>query len=388
MRRSRVLEALSGALVLAFTLVVMALGLEAFLRWRGIGDDPTMRPNPWTGWTMIPGRDVDIAGEDRTLEPRMRIHINSLGFRDRERAVAKAPGTFRVLVLGDSFVEGAQVPAESTMTRRLDRALDGVGGRRVEVWNCGVNGYSTAQELLCLRHVCAGWRPDLVVLGFLSANDVGDDVPELAVTLGSRPFFRLEADTLALDRSRLHPSGPVVTWLRGHSRAFLWVLTQRQVLFALWRQHRPAPGGAAAGLPTALGLYAARPDSTWARAWDVTERLIVAIRDEAARQGAGFLLVSISSGVQEDARARHSPEWTRWQDDPALKLDAPETRLAALAAARGIDYVPLLPEFRAASAAATRPFHIDWTGHWTSAGHALAARVLAPRIARLVPPPR
>jgi hypothetical protein len=144
------------------------------------------------------------------------------------------------------------------------------------------------------------------------------------------------------------------------------------------------------GLPPALQLYASRPDSVWAQAWDVALRLILETRDEARRQGADFLLVSISVGAQEHLTARAAyPEWMRWKDHPGWSLDMPEQRLARLSVAHGIDYLPLLPEFRALQESSGVPLHIGWNGHWNSAGHAAAARIVAARIApRLERPSR
>jgi hypothetical protein len=110
----------------------------------------------------------------------------------------------------------------------------------------------------------------------------------------------------------------------------------------------------------------------------LTERLILATRDEARRQGAQFTLVSIPSGAQVHDQARvRRPGWERWESLRGFSLEEPERRLAKLAEAEGIDFVPLLPAFRAEAERTGAPLHIRWSGHWNAAGHALAAREMA-----------
>src|SRR6185503_19743940 len=338
---------ISGLFASAISLIVLLCALEFGFRLLGIGEDTIAQAHPWVGWTHIPSRRAEIPSEDKTLGRRMRITIDSLGLRDVERRVEKPADVTRVLMIGDSFVEAVQVPLESTLTRRLERALDGTAGRRVEVWNCGVAGYSTGQELLYLTEVAARFHPDLVVLCFFSGNDVADQVPALATSLRNRPFFPLARDPadgdtdLVLDRSFLRPDSPPIGWLRLHSRLFGWVSTQRRVMQTNARV-RSETGGRS-GMPVAFQIYAERPDSVWAHAWDLTDRLIVATRDEARRQGAGFVLVSISNGVQESEQARERwPGWKDWRDRPGLSLEQPERRLTSLAQAEGITYLPLL----------------------------------------------
>ncbi len=372
------------------TVLAAVAALEAALRLLGLGSDATTREHPWAGWVHIPGRRAVFESEDPALGRQIRLAFNSLGLRDVERTIEKPPGTTRVLVLGDSYVEAMQVPLDSALTRRLERRLDGTGGRRVEVWNGGVAGYTTTNQLLYFRHEARRFAPDLVVLCFLSGNDVADQVPALATSLRNRPFFVREGDSLRLDRSRFRDDPAPVRWARENLRSFSWL--KRRAALAAERARRREPPAAAAPsptLPTDLQIYSDRPDSVWADAWDLTERLLVALRDEVRGAGAEFLLVSISNGVQESPTARRDrPRWVGWIDRPEIRMDGPEARLERIAARHGIEYLPLLPAFRAETEATGEPLHIGWTGHWNARGHALAARVLGDRLAaRLEHPP-
>jgi lysophospholipase L1-like esterase len=98
------------------------------------------------------------------------VKINSHGFRDREYAIEKAPGTTRIVALGDSITFGNYLPLETVWTERLE-ALYAKRGRPVEVLNLGVGGYDSWQEVRFLEQVGLQFQPDWVFLCYC-INDV------------------------------------------------------------------------------------------------------------------------------------------------------------------------------------------------------------------------
>jgi hypothetical protein len=94
------------------------------------------------------------------------VRVNEAGFRsDREFVAEKPPGTFRVLVFGDSFTAGDGVSNGSRYTDVLDKALPDV-----EVFNYGVPGTGTDEQFLIHRHAAAGVQHDLVVIAVWVEN--------------------------------------------------------------------------------------------------------------------------------------------------------------------------------------------------------------------------
>jgi hypothetical protein len=69
----------------------------------------------------------------KTPQFTVRLDFNPMGLRDPRQTFDKPAGTFRVLALGDSYVEGAQVQAQETMAARLEALLTETTGRPVEV---------------------------------------------------------------------------------------------------------------------------------------------------------------------------------------------------------------------------------------------------------------
>ena len=106
----------------------------------------------------------------RSLQTGVPVQTNSLGFREREYPVERAPEVVRIAVLGDSYTFGTGVPFEEIFSKRLEKHLNTLGVPS-EVVNFGVPGYNTALELETWREVASRFKADLVILGYV-LNDV------------------------------------------------------------------------------------------------------------------------------------------------------------------------------------------------------------------------
>jgi len=144
----------------------------------GSGDTPYRRAeNPVLGYELKPS--YEPAGWETTAGVRTNAH----GQRDVERNLAKPTGVRRVLLLGDSVVEGLWLNDEETMSRQLEQVFsDG----RVEVLNFGVSGYCTRSEVEALRTKGLSFDPDVVVLLFVE-NDFRNFNPEAFHLATERP---------------------------------------------------------------------------------------------------------------------------------------------------------------------------------------------------------
>jgi Flp pilus assembly protein TadD/lysophospholipase L1-like esterase len=92
---------------------------------------------------------------------------NSHGQRDRERTLRKPDGVQRVLLLGDSIVEGYGLPESKTISSQLEELY---GDGSTEVLNFGVSAYCTRAEIELLEVKGLHFDPDVVVLVFVE-ND-------------------------------------------------------------------------------------------------------------------------------------------------------------------------------------------------------------------------
>ena len=116
---------LFGCVTLIGAFVVGLIIAEMVLRVVGYSAPEFYAADDDLGYTLIPGMNGWYTKEGRTF-----VSINSDGFRDDEHAVAKPEGALRVAVIGDSYVEGFQVPDDQLFTTFLAD----------EVQKCGVFG--------------------------------------------------------------------------------------------------------------------------------------------------------------------------------------------------------------------------------------------------------
>jgi len=150
---------ITGYLVIV-TCAILAVS-ELFLRLRGYD------PNEFDAGDGI---RIIFDGEcDYRVKPGCRPDINESGFRDRPFSLNKGDKK-RVLMMGDSFVMGLNVPSEQTLPKMLERKL----GEGWEVFNMGILGYGPDQSLVRLMGEGLAFAPDIVILGIYARNDFND----------------------------------------------------------------------------------------------------------------------------------------------------------------------------------------------------------------------
>jgi len=104
-------------------------------------------------------------------KPVARSPYNSQRFKGPVMAAPKPPEVFRILCYGDSNTDG---PKEGGWPEALQEMLNqpmSPAGRRYEVINAGVAGYSSHQGLLRFEQEVKIYQPDLVIVSF-GWNDV------------------------------------------------------------------------------------------------------------------------------------------------------------------------------------------------------------------------
>jgi hypothetical protein len=105
------------------------------------------------------------------VERRTRPFVNSRGFVDREHPVEREPGVTRIACLGASTTAGG----EGSYPRLLERMLEERTGRRFDVMNFGVPGWTTAETMMNYFMNVQDFAPDVVILHH-AVNDLAPRV--------------------------------------------------------------------------------------------------------------------------------------------------------------------------------------------------------------------
>jgi len=373
----------AGNLLLLLSALAAALALgEATMRLLSprsipVGGGPALyRYDTLLGWEKRP----NVAVSMRAAEWDTSLRTNSLGMRGPNISQVRARGVTRILLLGDSFIEGYSVFDSETVSAQLETLLQGAGHDGAEVLNGGTAGYSTEQELLYFQEHGADLEPDVTVL-FFYLNDLADN-GRPTYWRGAKPYFVLSDSGLTLH-------GVPVPRGQWSSRELSDWLTTRSVLY---RNLRDAVGRVGsrrttrAGPPNPprefIGFRRSMDDEAEQR-WALTDALLLELRSRVEASGSEFIIFHVPS-----KGAVHDEVWTATRDayglsDHEWSPTADAERLEELCERAALECLLPAHRFRVEApplgSAGALYFPID--GHWTAAGHALAAKVIAEHLA-------
>ncbi len=305
----------------------------------------------------------ETAGID-VYEP-VENRINSLGIRGPEVGPKQA---YRVLVVGDSFVQAEQIPFADTFGELLNERFRG----RIEFVSHGVASWSPTTEFSWIYHYGLGLEPDEVVL-VVFANDFFRVNPELPSDIVYRSRARYE-DRIPVSYEVEEGPANKVPWLMEHlllARTALWYGGK-------W-YHQDLEHTCHAGETRLLSADPATWPPGLTRSVDKTLAVIGDL-DEFLKQRGIRLTVTLAplqfSWGNEWLLAKQSHVFG-YPADLILDQSGLERRLRGYLAERGIAYLDLKAGFDEAKAEDyDRLLFLEGDGHWNQNGHRVVAEVL------------
>lgn len=346
----------------------------------------------------------------RNVEFTYEFATNDRGFRSRNIPLEKPTGTYRVLVVGDSMTEGVGVAQDETFSALLERRF--ASERPIEFINGGLGGTGVLEYGRLFLSWGVAYQIDALLVAVF-ANDVSnaapDDQPEDMLLRRQGDEFFGPIPERSFPKRLLHAA-----WPRIYTRLYqLKAASERRNLtmtsdlvgtISAEARRRGIPEAEIetwkARLPPDLVVsvnqqlmeadilsYGLLRPNYWTDSLDVDtptakarfrsmRALLDRIVEEAARRGIEVALVYIPDRLQYDPHShlgnptertgvRFRREWLA--DDATIQVE-----LARWSRARGVASLDLTPVFRASPGdRTTLTYRVD--GHWTPAGHRVAA---------------
>lgn len=382
-------------IILSFiTIAVCLAAFELYLRVFNKISTLAYICNPLIGATFAPDKKMKSVGREYCVD----VETNSLGFRDKEWQISKPPGVFRVVVLGDSFMAGLQVPFKNLFTARLEAKLNAVSSKkRFEVLNFGMPEMGTVQEYETLKHYAISYHPDLVILAVFLQNDIRNNMPELD-NYNYKPYYRLnEADELVLIpfKPPKELSDKYRKFVKDHFclASYFSERTRRNPrlerffikIGLLTDIYNVCPK--VDDIPASFYVYEQDYQPNWNIAWKITFKTIIKIKELCGENKAKFFLVSIpAKSAAEDRNCEYiipHPKMKKYNWD-FLK---PYRLLNNFCETQDISYVDLLDPFKGHFRRSRAPLYFEYDWHFNSEGLELAAEIVSKKLidGKLVP---
>lgn len=339
--------------------------------------------DPVVGFTFKPGAETYEKGR----EYNALYQINSLGLRDREYGVKK-DGIFRVLLLGDSFSVSHGLPIEDSLSRQMEKALQGVADLerrsvKFEVINTAAGGYSPYNYWKAYKRWAPVFKPDAVIVG-LSPDDYECNNEDARYLIEN-------GETLAVFKDGQEPKiggrlsiKKVRKWLSWNSE--LYILMRNFFYYndlvsraAQWKN----PGGVENDIQ--LQLYMVSQQENVNKAWSKSFSCLQSLKKETASDGVMMLLIPIPLKIEIDSKQYRQVLETKGLRNEQIDLDQQLRVISAFCNNENITVLDPRPAMRKRNAEVPTYFVLD--GHWIAEGIRVATTSIASQWRDLDLPP-
>ena len=299
--------------------------------------------------TTAPNLNTSIESLDYTVQ----IQTNELGLRGPKLSQV-SPSTPHWIAVGDSFTMSVQVDQKDTFSGLLS---DKTGA---QVWNAGVDGYSTWQALLRVQQITEHIEIKRVLLTFFTGNDFQDN--ERFLAMQRSPLPGAPGDTIP--RPEIPPSE---IWLMQHSYIYAH--------YRIWNkvQQLGSPNDFSKGnWQDELRLFTLDGEKRRGQLRGQTKRALQQLRDYT-RQNKMELMVAVAPPAFVIQPERLEATFELVDLDPnRASVDAPQQLVLDILTELKIQHCDLSPPLRQAD----QPY-LTFDGHWTLEGHTVVANAIA-----------
>lgn len=322
---------------------------------------------------LIPNLDLEILGESG----RARFITNRFGFRnEKDIDYQKPPGSYRVLLLGDSFIAGYRTDQAETFGKVLEEKLDrSLEHEPVEVLLAGAGHPGMYFELV--RDHALEFHPDLIVIGITLGNDISQSYA------GRRglPFDTGVIASTWLPDDAYQPSYPAQLPLKIDRSLRSWRTYQllSRLLWShpigSWNLDPPGRVHVFDAIHSLGHFYSRQSIPMVEDSYDDLLFYLYGIHSVCERNNVDLVMVLLPQRFQVSERDWRATVFAYGLDASAFDLLKPNRRILTWCRDNGVHCLDLLPELQTAP---TSPLYLPLGDmHWNAEGQRLGAERLA-----------
>jgi hypothetical protein len=396
-------------LIILFVTLLLLVGLEIGARAFYV-DLPNPPPrkvshfayayHPVYGITMRPNTEKTFQRTQANGGQNITWRTNRFGHRGKS-----APDSigFKLMVFGDSNVQGRFSIEDSTYCKQVEKALDTAGIENPFVINTGIVGLGPDQVLLKMREELPIHRPDFLIVHLFADNDFGDLIRNRLFELDENEKLVATNFHINLDQ-HIHPLPPeekpasyLLFWLNNKRNEYFPAdpqlappkdeLQELQNLYMEWCKGEIA--AYKAGLPRQYSHFGDHYDLDMA----------IAPESEVA-QLKTKLMRAVLEGIQQTAKEHHLPllmvilpstmdmstnfnlNHTIYAKHKAYRREYLSTTMEQLCTELNIPAINLWHPFLKNNPDSLYFVHPD--NHWNDNGQRLAAQITAKRVVEML----
>lgn len=293
----------------------------------------------------------------KTSEYNVRFRTNSIGLRDNRELSKKSMNEISIVVLGDSFIQAAQVNLEKTMCFILENRLNSLKtNKKYRVIGLGTSGCSPAYQRLFLEKNLNKFDPDLLLLFPYIGNDI----------IASSAFQSSNQSKISKAFSSF------ITNIQRFSKFFTFIVRKvKMKQYPLGRPCQPFDGETDdRSANIFLKIYNKKIKEAYIRFWDE----LLKIKNLCRKHGIKFMVFIVPTKEQVDP-AKFEEVINFFEIDKNLiDIRKPQRIVVEFLKNNQVIYFDLLEPLFAASKLKKTYFDLD--SHWNEYGNKIVADIV------------